>query len=86
MPARHGTIWRLSRGVYRLVAYPSNEETVQQWEAFLWPTTRRDARPGHALASDGAAAGFSEGRRGKDATRHREQVRGVGYGKASSVV
>jgi hypothetical protein len=41
MSARRGTIRRLSRGIYRLVAYPSNEEQVQLWEAVLWPTTRR---------------------------------------------
>jgi predicted transcriptional regulator of viral defense system len=41
MSARRGTVRRLSRGIYRLVAYPSNEEQVQLWEAVLWPTTRR---------------------------------------------
>lgn len=41
MAARRGTIKRLSRGIYRLLAYPADEELVQQWEAVLWPTTQR---------------------------------------------
>ncbi len=45
MAARRGTVRRLSRGIYRLVAYPSDEERVQHWEAVLWPTTRRGAVP-----------------------------------------
>jgi predicted transcriptional regulator of viral defense system len=45
MAARRGTLQRLSRGIYRLVAYPSNEEQVQLWEAVLWPTTRRGPAP-----------------------------------------
>jgi len=45
MAARRGTLQRLSRGIYRLVAYPSNEEQVQLWEAVLWSTTRRGPAP-----------------------------------------
>ena len=45
MAAQRQTISRLSRGIYRLVAYPSNEETVQLWEAVLWPSTQRGSVP-----------------------------------------
>jgi predicted transcriptional regulator of viral defense system len=51
MSARRGTLRRLSRGIYRLVAFPSNEEQVQLWEAVLWPTTRRGPIAGWGVLS-----------------------------------
>jgi len=51
MSARRGTVRRLSRGIYRLIAYPANEEQVQLWEAVLWPTTRRGPIAGWGVLS-----------------------------------
>ena len=42
MAAKRGLITPLSRGIYRLVAFPIDEEIAQLWEAVLWPTIRRD--------------------------------------------
>jgi predicted transcriptional regulator of viral defense system len=41
MLARRGTLSKLSRGIYRLLNYPANEEQAQLWEAVLWPSVQR---------------------------------------------
>jgi predicted transcriptional regulator of viral defense system len=41
MAGRRGTIAPLSRGIYRLVHYPIDEDLAQLWEAVLWPTVSR---------------------------------------------
>ncbi len=41
MAARRGTVEPLSRGIYRLIHYPADQEVVQLWEAVLWPTVGR---------------------------------------------
>jgi predicted transcriptional regulator of viral defense system len=43
MAERRGTLRRLSRGMYRLEQYPTDEHRAQLWEAVLWPKTQRRA-------------------------------------------
>ncbi len=51
MAARRGAIQRLSRGIYRLTAFPADEERVQLWEAALWPATHRGPDPAWGVIS-----------------------------------
>lgn len=39
--ARRGILARVSRGIYRFVQYPLDEELAQQWEAVLWSSVDR---------------------------------------------
>lgn len=41
MAERRGHLRRVSRGIYRLVRFPIDEEIAQLWEAVLWPTVSR---------------------------------------------
>jgi predicted transcriptional regulator of viral defense system len=41
MLARRGTLGQLSRGIYRLLNYPADQEQIQLWEAVLWPSVQR---------------------------------------------
>jgi len=48
--ASRGIIQPLSRGIYRYVRYPVDEQIAQLWEAVLWPTLRRGTVPTAALS------------------------------------